>query len=331
MKTTTATLGNQHLSRWYSEKPFAYRTREEMGKRMQIGISFGVSFYALVIMAYFVSTMNTEVEIKPEKKKLLEINVQQFEIPKPPDVRNSEVEAVDAKSLGTAIAEHLKEEGQLSKAENREALKMAIGLAVETSLNQAISDIASALGDAIPVPSEDSKGGLLAEMSVGALTLSPKAEKFASILDIEDFKSLVSNRGTGLGEAERNRDNRSGLSRNTEGIGKRGLRIAIRPAKPVVKENLRPADEIAKVIAKHQTAFQDLYARYASEDKGTMTVRFVISSEGVVTQVGILKRGFKKNDAFERNLLDMMKRMKFSSIQMTASQSVEVPFNFTEE
>jgi hypothetical protein len=335
MKAATLSLGSHNVSGWYSKTPHAFVQREEMGRRMMLGLAIAVALYVLVLSAYFIAQNQQEpLMIAPTRKPIV-INAQEITPPTPPDMRlNSKpVETVSTKDIAGGILENLKNDKALTNSEVRDAVKMAATIAIETRLSEALSAIDKAFGDGPPTPIEGSKNtGVLAGLEGrmgGLIGLSQGgATGFGLGVGTQGEFKEGGNSG-GLGDARRETVG-GGIAYRT-GLSRSDLKLAVRTQKLVTKEDLRPATEIAGVLEKYQPALEQLYTQYSSAISNCKaTVQFIIAPDGVVVKSQVVSKSFS-NTNFERELARRIGQMRFSTIKVQANQTVTAPFNFSEE
>jgi TonB family protein len=337
MKTATLSLGNQHVSGWYAKQPHAFATRDEMGKRVAIGLAIAIALYAIVLIAYFISLNQQEIlPVAPTRKPIV-INPQEIVPPTPPDVRQDSkpVETVSTKDVAAGIIENIKSDKDLTNQTARDAVKMAAAMAIESGLNEALNAIDKAFGDGPPEATAGSKNqGMLASLDgkMGGL-VGLNIGGSQSGLGLGDFINTFgpgSNNGGGLTDDAKRGTHGGGSERGT-GLSRSGVRIAVRAQKLVTKEDLRPAAEIASVLEKYQPALEALYTQFSSAiSNAKATVQFVIAPDGAVIKSEVVSKSFS-NATFERELAKRMKQMRFSAIKVNANQTVTAPFNFSEE
>lgn len=336
MKTATLSLGSHNVSGWYSKTPHAFAQREEMGRRMTLGLAVAVVLYVLILSAYFIAQNQQEpVMIAPTRKPIV-INPQEITLPTPPDVRldSKPVETISTKDVAVGILENLKENDKaLTNSEVRDAVKMAATMAIESGLSNALSAIDKAFGDGLPTPTEDSKNtGVLATLEGrigGLIGLNQGGATSSGFgVGIQDEFDAGGNSG-GLGDAKRGTVG-GGVAHRTW-LSRSGLKLAVRAQKLVTKEDLRPATEIAGVLEKHQPALEQLYTQYSSAiSNAKATVQFIIAPDGVVVKSQLVSKSFS-NTNFERELARRIGQIRFSTIKVHANQTVTAPFNFSEE
>jgi len=336
MKTATLALGNQRATSWYAKQPHAFATRDEMGKRVTIGLAIAIALYVIVLIAYFISQNQQEiVPIAPTRKPIV-INPQEIVPPTPPDVRQDSkpVETVSTKEVAAGIIENIKSDKDLTNQTARDAVKMAAAMAIESGLNDALNAIDKAFGDGLPEAREGSKNqGMLASLDgkMGGL-VGLNIGGSQSGLALSDFINTFgpgSNNADALGDAKKG--TLGGGSERATGLSRSGVRIAVRAQKLVTKEDLRPAAEIASVLEKYQPALEALYTQFSSAiSNAKATVQFVIAPDGAVIKSEVVSKSFS-NATFERELAKRMKQMRFSAIKVNANQTVTAPLNFSEE
>ncbi len=336
MKTATLSLGNQHVSGWYAKQPHAFATREDMGKRVTIGLAIAVALYAIVLIAYFISQNQQEiVPVAPTRKPIV-INPQEIVPPTPPDVRQESkpVETVSTKDVAAGIIENIKSDKDLTNQTARDAVKMAAAMAIETGLSNALSAIDKAFGDGPPEATAGSKNqGMLASLDgkVGGLVglNTGGSQSGLGINDLSDLFKPGANANGGLGDAQKG--NVGGSSARSTGLSRKSLKLAVRTQRLITKEDLRPAAEIASVLEKYQPALEALYTQFSSAiSNAKATVQFVIAPDGAVIKSEVVSKSFS-NATFERELARRMKQMRFSTIKVQANQTITAPFNFSEE
>jgi TonB family protein len=336
MKTATLSLGNQHVSGWYAKQPHAFATRDEMGKRVAIGLAIAIALYAIVLIAYFISLNQQEIlPVAPTRKPIV-INPQEIVPPTPPDVRQDSkpVETVSTKEVAAGIIENIKSDKDLTNQTARDAVKMAAAMAIESGLNEALNAIDKAFGDGPPEATAGSKNtGVLASLDgkMGGL-VGLNIGGSQSGLGVSDFINTFgpgSDNAGGLGDAKKG--TLGGGSERGTGLSRSGVRIAVRAQRLVTKEDLRPATDIANTLAKYQPALEELYTQFSSAlSNAKATVQFVIAPDGAVIKSEVVSKSFS-NANFERELAKRIKQMRFSTIKVQANQTVTAPFNFSEE
>ncbi|MFQ3598037.1 MAG: TonB family protein [Chloroherpetonaceae bacterium] len=335
MRTATLSLGAERVSGWYVATPHAFARRDEMGKRMLFGGMIAVALYLLVLSAYFISTQNQDVPITLSTRKPIVVNSIEITPPTPPDVRQESkpIETISTKDLAAGIIENLKNEAELTNETMREAVKMAATLAIENGLSNALDAIDKAFGDGLPTPIEGSKNSGVLTALEGRLSglvgfnQGSSENTFGLGIGIQDGFNAVGNSG-GLGEATKT--NLGGNQQRGTGLGRQGVKVAVRKQNLILKENLRPAEDIARILEKYQPTLQDLYTEFRVIGNAKATVQFVIAPDGVVTHAQLATKSFS-NPNFERGIMTTIRRMRFSTIQAKANQTVTVPFNFSEE
>ncbi len=336
MKTATLSLGNQMATSWYAKQPHAFATREDMGKRVTIGLAIAITLYAIVLIAYFISQNQQELVPVALARKPMVINPQEIVPPNPPDVRQDSkpVETVSTKEVAAGIIENIKSDKDLTNQTARDAVKMAAAMAIESGLSNALSAIDNAFGDGPPEATAGSKNtGVLASLEGkmgGLFGLNTGGNQ--SGLGLGDFINTFgpgNNNADGLGDAKKG--TLGGGSERSTGLSRSGVRIAVRAQKLVTKEDLRSAAEIASVLAKYQPALEELYTQFSRAiSNAKATVQFVIAPDGAVIKSEVVSKSFS-NATFERELAKRMKQMRFSAIKVQANQTVTAPFNFSEE
>lgn len=335
MKTATLALNSNAVSGWYAKTPHAFQTRDEMGKRMTIGLLIALALYLLAMGAYFISAQERDVAIAP-KPKTLALEAQTIEPPQPPDARQDfkNAEAVSAKEIAAGILVAVSADKALSNAEARNAAQMAVSLAIASGLADALNEIANGFGDGLPTPTKGStNAGLLANLDgkMGGLTGLDGGFFRESGLGTQAGTLFAqgSPNGNALGAATRS--GVGGDANRATGLGRGGVRVAARKQQLITKDNLRSADDIAKTLDKYQSALQDLFAAFSAQlGNAQATVQFVIAPDGSVLNAQVVKKNFN-NPTFERDLQRRFRQMRFSMIPVQANQSVTAPFNFSEE
>lgn len=335
MRTATLSLGAERVSGWYVAMPHAFTRRDEMGKRMLIGGMVAVAFYLLVLSACFISTQSQDVPISLPTRKPIVINSIEITPPIPPDVRQESkpIETISTKDLAAGIIERLKNETELTNETMRKSVKMAAALAIESGLSNALDAIDKAFGDGLPTPIEGAKNiGVLAVLEgrmggLVGLNQGGSENMFGLGIEMQDGFNTVGNSG-GLGDATKT--NLGANQQRGTGLGRSGVKVAVRKQNLILKENLRPAEDIARILEKYQPALQDLYTEFRVIGNAKATIQFVIAPDGVVTHASTLSKSFN-NPSFERGMMTTIRRMRFSTIQAKANQTVTVPFNFSEE
>ncbi len=333
MKTATLSLSTEHTSGWYVATPYAFQQRDEMGKRMLVGVIIAIALYVLVLGAYFISTHHSEpLPIAPSRKSIV-INPIEIVPPSPPDVRQASkpIETVSTRDVAAGILSDLASDKALTKQAVRDAVQMATALAIESGLSQALTAIDKAFGDGLPTPTAGSKNtgmldGLEGKMG-GLVGLNASLAKSEFGNDLRTLIERVAENG-GLGDAQK--ANLGGNQSRATGLGRQGIKVAVRKQNLITKENLRPADDIAHVLERYQPALQDLYTQFSVIGNAKATIQFVIAPDGIVTDAHAVSKSFN-NPSFERGMLTTIRRMRFSTIQAKANQTVTVPFNFSDE
>ncbi len=328
MKARSRELSSQIEMRWYAEEPFAYKIRKEMQKRLIIGQTIGVSFFALLLAFYFIKEAinGTGGEVEVKKKKLVALEVQNIDPPPPPDVRQQEVvtDAGGESGSESALASNSDARGEAS-AEASAAVESALGAALEGLFSQA---------EGLPTPTAGATGtgeGLLGSVGAGGGLTGLSGSGFGGAGGLGGGEvGFGAGGGAGLGGAGRGTGLGGGGGRGT-GIGGRGLRLAVRAQNLKTQTGLRPAAEIQKIVDKNQGAIEECYAaaRSNTDAKGKMTVRIIIAPDGAVTNAQVANSTIR-NESLNRCVATKMKRMKFSSIPQKVNQSVDIPYDFRE-
>ncbi len=330
MKTKTSEIGSQVALRWYAEKPFAYKIREEYQKRMTIGFVLGISLFAAALLSYFISGALEGGEVV-EKRKPVVINVQADPPPPPSEVQKQEVtEAATGEIGGNAVV----------TSSQAAAVSEAVSAGVEAALGEALaSGLLAEASSGIPTAMEGATGdaGFLGSTSAGGL----RGLGAAGVGGLGSTGlgggdgSGIGFGGQGAGGGLGGPGSASGLGGGTGkglGVGRSGkLALNTNFAKLSVGSGGRSKEEIAAVVRANQPAVYACYAeaRAAGDLKGSMVVRVLIAPDGAVRDAQVVKTSIT-NQNMQRCIVGKMRRMKFKPISSNTIQQVDIPYDFSD-
>ncbi len=330
MKTKTSEIGSQVALRWYAEKPFAYKIREEYQKRMTIGFVLGISLFAAALLSYFISGALEGGEVV-EKRKPVVINVQADPPPPPSEVQKQEVtEAATGEIGGDAVV----------TSSQAAAVSEAVSAGVEAALGEALaSGLLAEASSGIPTAMEGATGdaGFLGSTSAGGL----RGLGAAGVGGLGSTGlgggdgSGIGFGGQGAGGGLGGPGSASGLGGGTGkglGVGRSGkLALNTNFAKLSVGSGGRSKEEIAAVVRANQPAVYACYAeaRAAGDLKGSMVVRVLIAPDGAVRDAQVVKTSIT-NQNMQRCIVGKMRRMKFKPISSNTIQQVDIPYDFSD-
>jgi TonB family protein len=330
MKTKTSEIGSQVALRWYAERPFAYRIREEYRKRMTIGFVLGVSLFAAALLSYFISGAFAGGEVV-ERRKPVVINVQADPPPPPSEVQRQEVAETATGEIGG---------GAVVTAGQAAALSEAVSAGVEAALGEALaSGLLAEAGSGIPTAMEGAVGdaGFLGSTSAGGL-------RGLGAVGVGGLGSTglgggdgsgIGFGGQGIGGGLGGPGSAAGLGGGAAkglGIGRAGkLALSTNFAKLSVGTGGRSKEEIAAVVRANQQAVYACYAeaRAAGELKGSMVIRILIAPDGAVRDAQVVKTSIT-NQNMQRCIVGKMRRMKFKPISNNVIQQVDIPYDFSD-
>jgi TonB family protein len=336
MKITSASsIALDKPMRWYAEKPFAYHAREGYQKRMTIGIVIGISLYAILLLSYFLSEAlhPTDNAMPVPRRPLVEINVDQIPPPPMTDIKdNNAPHAINVIEVSDGLKAFAKSETNVSTASERAAIQTASGIAVGDALKAALSSISEESG--IPTPTEGSThngSGVIASLGTGSslsLVTSPKSGNGMSDNGSPMGSTNQGTEGIGLAKHE---SGLTGRHARQIAIGTRTAGIAFRKPEGITTGG-RSIEDILKTVQSNQKAVNDRY-NYAKQRggdlKGSVKIKLLIASDGIVQDATIVQKSFSEA-TFERDLIAVMRRMKFSPISTALTQSVTIPYDFNE-
>ncbi len=330
MKTKTSEIGSQVALRWYAEKPFAYKIREEYQKRMTIGFVLGISLFAAALLSYFISGALEGGEVV-EKRKPVVINVQADPPPPPSEVQKQEVtEAATGEIGGDAVV----------TSSQAAAVSEAVSAGVEAALGEALaSGLLAEASSGIPTAMEGATGdaGFLGSTSAGGL----RGLGAAGVGGLGSTGlgggdgSGIGFGGQGAGGGLGGPGSASGLGGGTGkglGVGRSGkLALNTNFAKLSVGSGGRSKEEIAAVVRANQPAVYACYAeaRAAGDLKGSMVIRVLIAPDGAVRDAQVVKTSIT-NQNMQRCIVGKMRRMKFKPISSNTIQQVDIPYDFSD-
>jgi len=330
MKTKTSEIGSQVALRWYAEKPFAYKIREEYQKRMTIGFVLGISLFAAALLSYFISGALEGGEVVPKRKPVV-INVQADPPPPPSEVQKQEVtEAATGEIGGDAVV----------TSSQAAAVSEAVSAGVEAALGEALaSGLLAEASSGIPTAMEGATGdaGFLGSTSAGGL----RGLGAAGVGGLGSTGlgggdgSGIGFGGQGAGGGLGGPGSASGLGGGTGkglGVGRSGkLALNTNFAKLSVGSGGRSKEEIAAVVRANQPAVYACYAeaRAAGDLKGSMVVRVLIAPDGAVRDAQVVKTSIT-NQNMQRCIVGKMRRMKFKPISNNIIQQVDIPYDFSD-
>ncbi len=331
MKTKTSEIGSQVALRWYAEKPFAYKIREEYQKRMTIGFVLGISLFAAALLSYFISGALEGGEVV-EKRKPVVINVQADPPPPPSEVQKQEV--TEASTGGDIGGDAVVTSSQAA------AVSEAVSAGVEAALGEALaSGLLAEASSGIPTAMEGATGdaGFLGSTSAGGLRglgTTGVGGLGSTGLGGGDGSGIGFG-GQGVGGGLGGPGSASGLGGGTGkglGVGRSGkLALNTNFAKLSVGSGGRSKEEIAAVVRANQPAVYACYAeaRAAGDLKGSMVVRVLIAPDGAVRDAQVVKTSIT-NQNMQRCIVGKMRRMKFKPISSNTIQQVDIPYDFSD-
>jgi TonB family protein len=334
MKTQTALLAAQlEPTRWYAEKPFAYRNRETYTTRMGLGLGVAVGVYLAVLAAFFL-LRSTESEEITVKTKAVYVDVTSVPPPPPPSTiteKNSPT-SVSAKavydgmnqSVATALAN-----GDMTNAEARATVSAIAAAAVEeafSSLNQSMSE---AFGDGVPTPTSGATNGLLASLgSSGSLGLNADGAASPFGLTTNGQLGFTNEVSQGLTASARSQGLVGNREASTTITAKRTF--GVRKQKLDIKDAGRTEEDIAATLRSYQEKIYNLFAsaqKHSASAQGLAEIQLVIAPSGTVTDVQITKTSIS-DFSFQRGLKEAFRHVQFSKIEQPINQRVKVPYEF---
>jgi TonB family protein len=333
MKSRSMDFGSQAITRWYAEKPFAYKAREEFQRRMIVGLIVGTAIFLLLLAIYFIQmALKGEVEII-QKKKIVTIDAQSVPPPPPSEVKEIEQttesggESAGGPSgdVSTSSSARAEVSGQAAAAVDAALAAVASGLFSESGGIPTPSEGATSTGEGL-LGSLSAGGGLSGVSGVGAVGSGALGGG-----EIGFGGGGLGSGGLGGGIGRGSGVGGGGGGRGT-GIGSRSGRIGARVQKLNVQQGLRTEAEIKRVVDNYTGAVQECYAvarGQGAEAQGQMKVRIIIAPDGVVTGAQTLQTSIK-NDNMGRCVQAKVRRMKFSQIPGNTNQSVDIPYSFTD-
>ncbi|KER09890.1 MAG: hypothetical protein HY22_08245 [[Candidatus Thermochlorobacteriaceae] bacterium GBChlB] len=333
MKTRSSELGAQVALRWYAEKPFAYKIREEYQKRMTIGLIVAVALFASMLGSYYINAQLASGVVVKEKPKVV-IDVTAVPPPPPTEVQQQEIASQSGASSDIAGAD-------VSTAAAREAVASGAASAVESALAEALSGGVFGESSGLPTPTEGATGdasGLLSSSGAGGglRGLSGVGGLGAAGLG-GTGEGIGFGAGSGAGGGLGGPGGRGGLGGGGGGglgIGRTGkLAINTNFQKMNVGAGGRTREEIMAVVKSNNAAIYGCYVEAKGGDpnlKGEIVMRVLIGPDGAVRDVQVAKASIA-NDNMKRCVQAKMRRMKFSAVNTGAIQQVDIPYNFSDD
>jgi hypothetical protein len=356
---TETTLAESFTPRWYAAKPFAYKIRDDYRKRMSVGLLTASLCYGALIGGYFI---NQSIPMEQTKKFERVIDVTQIPPPPPIEIKTETPTDASKKIAGSIAPVELPNGGQVADASAKKSDEL--NLAKDYDLNtkqgreafaQSVEQqVESAIGAALA-------GGIFAETDGLAKPTMGAIDDGAGLLNGTKSMGLRNlNTGVGLGASLGLGGGRIGFGATTNGGGRigfgalnhaglggsgitRGLNATARLGTLLLKSDMqnlaessdaRSKDDILSVVKSHQEAIMAAYRETRRETDenlhGAMTFRIMIRPDGAVARVELVKSAIR-NDDLERRVRMKLCRMTFSTIEAQVNQTVEIPYQFSEE
>ncbi|MBC8042621.1 MAG: energy transducer TonB [Rhizobacter sp.] len=326
MKTSTAQLDIRYV-------PFAFKTRNDYSKRMLWGLGAGTLLYALAIALYFIAPM-IWIEEPITGQFGVHFGAEPIPVPPKPDAETGNGKSNGGNgSKGSTTGKEF-----ASNSEASHAIAAIAGAETARGIASALSE--GLLGESfIPTPTAGAtntsvlavagQGGNLDALG-NSMNLGQKPLASTAFGDGEGKLGDGKNVGTG--------------TEGTEGLGEsgaKGLNVAARSGTLNLREGIRgmkiggetrTADDIAAVIRKYEKAVLDCYImakQHKSELEGTVSVKLMIRPDGGVMNASVVSSSVK-DEAFERRLIEKIKRFTFSRVSVQELQTVTIPYKFSE-
>jgi len=321
----------QVAMRWYAERPFAYRCRDEYQQRMIIGLIVALGILALVLGSYMLYNAIVEpIPIDPPKPKIM---VGSLDVPPPPVT--AERTEMEKKTLPNNADNVLNINTGTSQG------RQAVERSVENTMSALLSQMAGGTGlfaenpAGIPTPTEGAQGGLLTSQQGGVTRMDGTTGLQPSGLTGANGPMAFESGAQTLQPGELNKGKLGGSEGNRMEISKRGtLVIRETDRRLQVQAGGRSKEEILATVQSYKAAVYAAYseARNAAGGslKGSAVVRIIIAPDGSVRSAEIVQCSIN-NDNFKRLLVAKVRKMRFSEIKNSAMQQIDIPYEFSEE
>lgn len=326
MKTVAQLAQMQTGMRWYAERPFAYRCRDEYQQRMSIGLIVAVILMGLSLGSYFIST----AIIEPVSPKPKEIRVDIIDPPPPPPA--PEDNKPSQPSTGSPNSDIMTVNTSTSAA--RAAVEQNVSKMLTAVLNNSINSGLLVEGhQGPPVPQENAQGGLLSNQQGGKMRMSGTSLMPSGLTTNQG--PFAYQQGAQVLNSNLNKKELGGSEGNRFTIAKRGtLTIRESDRRLQIQTGGRSKEEILATVRSYQAAIQSVYAeaRQAAGGplKGSAVVRLVIAPDGAVRSAEVVQCSIN-SDTFKRLLAAKARKMQFSKIASATLQQVDIPYEFGEE
>ncbi|PIO47209.1 MAG: hypothetical protein CMR00_11605 [[Chlorobium] sp. 445] len=325
MKTVAQLAQMQTKMRWYAERPFAYRCRDEYQQRMTIGLIVAAILMCLSLGSYFIST--SIIEPLPHKPKEIWIDI--IDPPPPPAPENNKPSQPTTGSPNSDIITV-----NTGTSAGRAAVEQSVNNTITAAFSDAINSGLLAEGhQGPPVPQEGTQGGLLSNQQGGEMKMSGTSLMPSGLTTNQGPLAYL--QGAQVLKSDLNNEKLGGNEGNRVTIAKRGtLTIRESDRRLQIQTGGRSKEEILATVRSYQAAIQSVYteARQAAGRalKGNAVVRLVIAPDGAVRSAEVVQCSIN-NDNFKRALVAKARKMQFSKIAGATLQQVDIPYEFGEE
>jgi len=317
--------------RWYAERPFAYRCRDEYQQRMIIGLIVALGILALVLGSYMLYDAIVEpIPIDPPKPKIV---VDPLDVPPPPVT--AERTEMEKKTLPNNADNVLNINTGTSQG------RRAVERSWENTMSALLRQITDGTGpftenpDGMPKPTEGARGGLLTSQQGGVTRMDGTTGLQPTGLTEANGPMAFESGAQTLQPVELNKGKLGGGEGNRMVVSKRGtLVIRETDRRLQVQSGGRRKEEILATVQSYKNAIYAVYneARNAAGGslKGSAVVRIIIAPDGSVRSAEIVQCSIN-NDNFKRQLVAKVRNMRFSEIKSSTMQQVDIPYEFSEE
>ncbi len=325
MKTVAQLAQMQTGMRWYAERPFAYRCRDEYQQRMTIGLIVAVILMGLSLGSYFIST--SIIEPLPPKPKEIRVDIIDPPPPPPAPEDNKPSQPSTHSSNSDIITVNT------GTSAGRAAVEQNVNNTIEQALHNSINSGLLVEGhQGPPVPQEGAQGGLLDNQQGGEMRMSGTSPMPSGLTTNQG--PLAYEQGAQALKFDLNKEKLGGNEGNRVTITKRGtLTIRESDRRLQIQTGGRSKEEILATVRSYQAAIQSVYteARQAAGGplRGSAVVRLVIAPDGAVRSAEVVQCSIN-NDNFKRALAAKARKMQFSKIASATLQQVDIPYEFGE-
>lgn len=321
----------QVAMRWYAERPFAYRCRDEYQQRMIIGLIVALGILALVLGSYMLYDAIVEpIPIDPPKPKIV---VDPLDVPPPPVT--AERTEMEKKTLPNNADNVLNINTGTSQG------RRGVERSWENTMSALLRQITDGTGpftenpDGMPKPTEGARGGLLTSQQGGVTRMDGTTGLQPTGLTEANGPMAFESGAQTLQPVELNKGKLGGGEGNRMVVSKRGtLVIRETDRRLQVQSGGRRKEEILATVQSYKNAIYAVYneARNAAGGslKGSAVVRIIIAPDGSVRSAEIVQCSIN-NDNFKRQLVAKVRNMRFSEIKSSTMQQVDIPYEFSEE